>query len=177
MGNKERKQEFTLALPAAGKAPRSLREKMNLQTAHQRGREGAVRKQSLMKGPTFASTRMSPQPLGADEEAVNFGLMANGYVLKGSTLEEQPIDPDNSDPNKPEDIRKTNVFIAAQDVLDISEIVRSSHLDIEDTDEDRDIIACLSEDISRGLSTERGTITPYIVMEDRVTSLSTPFAP
>lgn len=174
---KERKPDFTPGLPVAGKVPRSMREKMDLQASHQRGREGAAKKRIIMKGPTLAITRMSPQPINADGEAVNFGLMANGYVLKGSTLEELPIDPDDSDHDGFKDIRKTNVFVGAQDVLNIIEIVRLSHLDPDDVDVDQDIIDCLSEDMSRGLSTERGTITPYIVMEDRILSLSTPFAP
>ena len=174
---KDRKPEFTAGLPIAGKVPRSLREKMELQTSHRKGREGAAGKRLLMKRPSFASTKMSPQPLNAGEDAVNFELLANGYVHKGSTLEEQPTNPDDSDQNGFEDIRRVNVFIAEQDVINISEIVRLSHLDLGVTAEDQDIIDCLSDDISRGLSTERGTITPYIAMEDRIMSLSTPFAP
>lgn len=174
---KDRKPEFTPGLPVAGKVPRSMREKMDLQTSHQKGREGAAGKRVLMKRPSFASIKMSPQPLNADEEAVNFELLANGYVRKGSTLEDQPTDPDDSDQNGFKDIRKGNVFIAQKDVLDIIEIVRLSHLDLDDVDVDQDIMDCLSEDMSRGLSTERGTITPYIVMEDRILSLTTPFAP
>ena len=177
MGSKERRQEFTPELPAAGKTPRSMREKMGLQASHRRGREGAARKKILMRGPTFDSTRMSPQPLNAGKEAVNFGLLTNGYVLKGSTLEEQPIDPDDSDQNGFNDIRKVHVCIATQDVLNISEIVRLSNLDLNVTVEDQDIIDSLSEDRSRGLSTGRGSLTPYIEMEDRIMSLSTPFAP
>ena len=92
MGRKEIRHESTLRLPAAGKAPRSLREKMILQTSHQRGREGAARKRILMTKPVFDSTRMSPQPLNADEEAVNFELFASGNILIGNTLAEQPID-------------------------------------------------------------------------------------
>jgi len=146
MGSKERKQEFTLRLPAAEKAPPSLREKMKLQTLHQRGREGAVRKQSLMKVPTFASTRMSPQPLNAGEKAVDFELLANGYIRKGSTLEEQPIDPDDSDQNEFEDIRRVNVFIAAEDVSEICEIVRMSHLELDDETKDPEVVEVLTED-------------------------------
>ena len=130
-----------------------------------------------MKGPSFPSTKMSHQTLNADEEAVNFELLANGYVRTGSTLEEQPTDPDDSDQNGFKDIGKANVFIAAQDVLNIGEIVRLSHIDLDIKAENQDIIDCLSEDMSRGLSTEKGTITPFIAMEDRVMSLSTPFAP
>ena len=36
---------------------------------------------------------MSPQPLNANEEAVNFELSASGHILKGHTLVEQAIDP------------------------------------------------------------------------------------
>lgn len=94
--DKERKPDFTPGLPVAGKVPRSMREKMDLQASHQRGREGAARKRILMKGLIFDSTRMSPEPRNACEEAVNFELSATGHILEGCKLKEQAIDP--SDP-------------------------------------------------------------------------------
>ena len=94
--------------------PEQIVQKKTRQSLHQRGRDGAAGKRILMKGRTFASTRMSPQQLNADEDAVNFELLANGYVLKGSTLEEHPIDPDDSDKNEFDGDGKVNVFIAPQ---------------------------------------------------------------
>jgi|SRR3989344_1104520 len=89
---KDRKAEYTPKLPEVGMIPRPMREKMSRQSLRKREREGAAKKRILVKGPTFDSLKMTPEPLNARKEAVNFELAASGHILEGGTLRHKPID-------------------------------------------------------------------------------------